>query len=212
MGSAVVQSTENDGIANTERVDETATDRTVPPIAVLRYPKPADLFVGIPQLKQLISPIPQEDESMAAFFRRLRSSTTPEDAVALVAFAIRPKMAIWWGYECARSLSEDLPDGDTEIMRAVAAWMNYSSPENRWLAMQKGLFAPAATPAVHLALAVGWSGGAIAPNDRARVPIWRCPNAVIAAIQKCLYTAGPQRRSVTLASFLDLGESLLGEV
>jgi len=192
--------------------DDLPGDRTVPPIAVLRYPTPTELYAGIPQVGQLISPIPHDDETMAAFFVRLRSSTTPEDAVALVAFAVRPKMAIWWGYECVRSLSDELPEGDADIMRAVAGWMNHSSPENRWLAMQMGLFAPSPTPAVHLALAVGWSGGPVAPNDRARVPVWRCPNAVIAAVQKCLYVAGAQRRSVTLASFLDLGESLLGEM
>ena len=59
-----------------------------------------------------------------------------------------------------------------------------------------------------LALAVGWSGGQIAPNDPAPVPIWRAPRSINSAVLSCLSKVDLDRRSVLLARFIDLSANL----
>lgn len=75
--------------------------------------------------------------------------------------------------------------------------------------MQAALYAPRRSPAVLLGLAVGWSGGPIAPNDTAPVPVYRTPGAINSAVLSCLAGADVRARSVHLARMIDLAGSLL---
>ena len=82
--------------------DETTKEpeeKTRPPVSALRYPTPHELFAAIPQIRALTQHRPRnEDETPEEFVERLRSSSTPEEAVTFTAFAAQPKMAIWWAY------------------------------------------------------------------------------------------------------------------
>ncbi len=192
-------------------VDDTgdgAIEKTQPPVSGLRYPTPSELFTAIPQIKKLVQHRPREDEDAMGFLGRLRSSTTPEESVTYAAFAARPKMAIWWGYECVRALPDELSDSDRELMEIVARWTTYPDNENRYAALRASLWETPRTPAVMLALAVGWSGGQIAPNDPAPVPIWRAPRSINSAVLSCLSKVDLDRRSVLLARFIDLSANL----
>ena len=192
--------------------DETDTgdepDKTQPPVTALRYPTPAELYKAIPQVVQMTQHRPREGEDGLDFLMRLRASTTPEEAVTFVSFAALPKMAIWWGYECLRLSGDELSAEDRAMMELVANWTNYPDNENRFRAMKAALFAPVRSPAVFLGLAVGWSGGPIAPNDNAQVPIQRMPRAVNSAVLSCLARADLQQRPVRLARFIDQAVSL----
>ena len=187
---------------------ETEPDKTQPPVTTLRYETPSELYRQMPQLAQLTQQRPRDEEDELEFLFRLRASTTPEEAVTFTAFAALPKMAIWWGYECLRLAGDDLVSEERQMMELVAHWTQNPENENRYRCMQMGLYAPVRYPAMHLCLAVGWSGGAIAPNDMAAVPPHRTPRAINTAVLSCLAKADLNARSVRLARFIDQAASL----
>ncbi len=191
---------------------EPERDKTKPPITRLRYETPSELYRAIPQVGQLTQHRPREEESVLDYLYRLRASTTPEEAITFTAFAALPKLAIWWGYECLRQASEDLSTDERQMMELVANWTQYPADENRFRAMQTGLYAPVRSPALYLCLAVGWSGGPIAPNDNAGVPPHRTPRAINTAVLSCIAQSDIQGRQVWLARFIDEAATLLNEL
>lgn len=183
-------------------------DKTQPPMSALRYETPFELYAAMPQLKQMTQHRPREEEEAVAYLERLAGSTTPEESVTYSAFAAVPAMAIWWAYECLRVASDEMSNADRELMEHVANWCSYSDAENRYRVMSRSLYAPQRTPAVFLGLAVGWSGGPIAPNDNGAVPAHRAPRAINSAVLSCLARAELQQRPVRLARFIDQASAL----
>lgn len=188
--------------------DDTEQDRTIPPLRALRFDRPVDLYKRIPEVGGFTKHRPTEDEDPLGFFERLRGSTTPEDALTYTAFATEPQVAINWGVESLRINLPDLPPDEKQLMSWISQWLDHPSSENRWRTMQVALFAPRRSPTVYLGLAVGWSGGALAPNDPVTLPEWRSPKAVNAAILRALGQVGLEHRSVCLARVLDLAAGL----
>lgn len=181
---------------------EAEPDKTQPPVSNTRFDTPFELYRDMPQVGQLTQHRPREDEDHIDFLHRLRASTTPEEAVTFTAFAVMPKLGIWWGYECLRLSGDDLTPEERQLMELVANWTQYPGNENRFRAMQRALYAPVRYPAVDLSLAVGWSGGQIAPNDPAGVPPHRSARAISTAVLSCLARADLQRRPIRLARFI----------
>ena len=188
--------------------DDTEQDRTIPPLRALRFDRPGDLYHEIPEVGGFTKHRPNDDEDPLGFFERLRASTTPEDAITYTAFATEPQVAINWGVNAIRMTLPDLPPDELQLMSWISQWLDHPSSENRWRTMQVALFAPRRSATVYLGLAVGWSGGALAPNDPVSVPDWRSPKAVNAAILRALGQVGLEQRSVCLARVLDLAAGL----
>ncbi len=183
-------------------------EKTRPPQVAMRFDTLADLYGAIPQLAEVTQQRPQPDEEAVHYLMRLRQSTTPEEAITFTAFAIQPKLAIWWGHECLRNMPDALTPLDRQMMELVAQWIGRPDTPVRHHVMREALWAPAKSPGVHLALAVGWSGGSIAPNDPAPIAPSRCPRAINTAILSCLAKADLSRRPIFLARFIDMAESL----
>jgi hypothetical protein len=192
----------------TTRTEKTNVDKTRPPVSALRYETPFELYAAMPAIKDLTQHRPREDEEALSFLRRLRSTTTPEEAVTYAAFAARPKMSIWWCYECLRTMPEELTNEDRALLELIAVWTTNPETENRYTVMKASLFAPRRTPSVLLGLAVGWSGNQIAPNDPAPVAPHRTPRAISSSVLSCLAKSNLQRRPIHLARFIDLAEAL----
>ena len=192
---------------NEERQEPDA-DTTQPPVSSLRYETPAELYAEIPQIATLTQNRPQEDEGNFDYLRRLSGSTTPEEAITFTSFAAHPKMAIWWAYECIRTTSDVMDQPDRHLMEKIANWISYTCDENRYEAIRNALWAPRRSPAVCLALAVGWSGGAIAPNDLAPVPQHKAPRAINAGLLSCIARSDFTNRSVQMARFIDQAATL----
>lgn len=184
------------------------SEQTMPPMRSLRYEGPTQLYQHIPEIKIFTKHRPLEHEDSLQYFERLRSSTTPEDAITYAAFAATPSVAIGWGVECVRINQPNLSPVDSQLAAAVLHWMETPCNETRWVTLQTALFAPRRSPLVYLGLSVGWSGGAMAPNDPVAVPIWRTPRAVNAAVLSSIAGLGLDQRSVSLARALDLAAGL----
>ncbi len=183
-------------------------EKTRPPRGLLRYPSAPELYLALPQVAELTQHRPREAETSIEYLVRLRSSTTPEEAVTFTAFAALPQMAIWWGYECLRLIPEALETRDRPYMEMVAAWTATPSQDLRHRLMREALYTHFRSPAVMLALAVGWSGGSIAPNDPAPVAQHRAPRSLNSAILSGLSRLDLSRRPIFLARFITMAEAL----
>ncbi|MEP4196410.1 MAG: hypothetical protein ABJL99_12330 [Aliishimia sp.] len=183
-------------------------DSTQPPLGALRFEMPQDLYAAIPQLSELTQKRPMADEDALDYLWRLRASTTPEEAVTYTAFAALPQMAIWWAHECLRLMPETLDQADLDMMENVGRWISAPNKDMRHQIMRQALWASKRSPAVMLGLSVGWSGGSIAPNDPANVPVSRSPKSINSAVLSSLAQAQLSRRSVLLAKIIDMAESL----
>lgn len=198
----------NQTIPPTALVRAEEAGSTQPPLGALRFDMPLDLYAAMPQLAELTQKRPIAEEDALDYLWRLRSSTTPEEAVTYTAFAALPQMSIWWAHECLRLMPETLDQADLETMEQVGRWVSAPGKDIRHEIMRRALWAPKRSPAVMLALAVGWSGGSIAPNDPASVPIYRAPKSINSAVLSSLAQAQLSRRSVLLAKIIDMAESL----
>lgn len=184
------------------------TDKTTPPRPSSRYDTPAELFAHLPQVHDLTQIRPRQGEDNLQFLARLRGSTTPEEAVTFTAFAALPTVAAGWGYECLRQMADHLSPLERPMMQDIAAWIANPTSNMRYKLMREALWAPSRSPSVLLGLAVGWSTGGPAPNDPLRPPPWRTPQAMNSAVLSCLARAELSRRSIYLARFINMAESL----
>lgn len=183
-------------------------DKTLPPASALRFDDPSELYAGMPKILKMTQHRPRPGERSEDYIRRLMDSRTPEEALTYIAFAALPKMAIWWAYECLRQSGDELTATERGMMDLVAAWTNNPDDDSRFRTMRNALYAPQVTPSVYLGLAVGWSGGPIAPNDPAPVPPHRAPRAVNSAVLSCLAKADLAQRGARLQRFVEQAASL----
>jgi len=188
--------------------EDADSDLTIPPMQTLRTDGPAQLYRDIPELASFTKHRPTEEEDPLGYLTRLKSSTTPEDAVTYSAFAVEPRAAIHWAAQSIRTILPDLSPDDLQLMSWVMQWLEHPTKENRWRTLQVALFAPRRSPVVYLGLAIGWSGGPLAPNDPSVPPKWRSSHAINAAVLGALAAGDPAYRSVNLARVLDLAAAL----
>ncbi|MGR3436507.1 MAG: DUF6931 family protein [Shimia sp.] len=183
--------------------------RTPPP--VLRHRTPAALYDAMPLLGARTLGRPAPDEDFTGYVARLHRGPTPEDAVTVAAFAFLPRDALAWGYDCVQSTIETLDEAhDTALLEDILTWMASPEPALRWRILSRALAAEHHSPLVHLGLAVGWSGGAVAPADPLPPPIWRMPDALNAALFSALAQSKAARRRAGLDRIVALAMPLFG--
>ena len=183
-------------------------DQTIPPQSTLRYDRPFDLYRGIPEIADFTRNRPKEEEDSLDYLERLRFSTTPEDGITFAAFAVEPRTSIQWGVNAIRIVTPEIPPDEVQLMSWIAQWIEHPNSDNRWRTLQVAMFAPRRSPAVYLGMAVGWSGGPLAPNDPVAMPSWRAPRAVNAAVLRSLGQISLNERSTNMARILDLAGGL----
>lgn len=190
-------------------MDDLNSEQTLPPTRAIRFDRVTELYAEMPEIERFFETLPFKDEGYRGFLERLRASETPEDAVTFTAFALQPKAGIRWGLDCVLSLVPDLSPEDTRLENCISEWLDDRSDEKRWKTMQAALFAPRRSAAVYLGLAVGWSGGPLAPNDLVTVPAWRSPRAISTAIMRAIGQTRTENRAAGLDFVLDRAAGLL---
>ncbi|MFD1881853.1 DUF6931 family protein [Paracoccus pacificus] len=183
-------------------------ERTRPPVLTVRAEFPSDLYRILPEISELTQQRPRLNESGLEYLLRLRSSTTPEEAVTFTAFAALPELAVNWGYECLRAMAEHLNPQERPLMEMIASWLSQPNTALRHRIARDALWATSRAPSVFLGLGVAWSGGSVAPNDPVAPPPYRAPRAINSAVLSCLARSDLNRRPIYLARFIDLAEPL----
>lgn len=185
-----------------------AEETTRRPRRSLRAGSPVEHFATLPRLPDLVKLRPLPDEDGVRFLARLRSSTTPEEAVTYTAFAAVPTDAAGWGYECLRLMADHLQPHERQMMEKIAGWLAAPTTRLRHDIMREALWSPTRGPSVLLGLAVGWSTGGPAPNDPEPAPAYKAPVAINSAVLSCLARGELAHRSQYLARILDMADTL----
>ncbi len=114
--------------------------------------------------------------------RKLSARHKFEDAITFCAYLLPRREAVWWGCGCARALLGDISASRAVI--AAEAWVYDPDDEHRRAALEIGKQGDNNDALNWLALAAGWSGGALAqpPQPLVPVPAYMTPRAVRIAI------------------------------
>lgn len=175
-----------------------------------RFSSARDIFAAFPSAERDIS-APPSDEPPLVFLERLRRGDTPEDAVSLLAYALGRREAVWWAAQSVRLMlgigvgQEDAP------LQAAESWVRDPDDLKRRDALRLGMGGNHRLATPWVALAAGWSGGNVGPNNHAVVPATpeMTPKAVRTGILVALATVTAHDRSSKLQSSVDLGIPLM---
>jgi hypothetical protein len=184
-------------------MDDLNSEPTLPPIRAIRFDTLDRLFDELPELNDFITDRPDSGEGYRAFLQRLRASATPEDAITFTAFALTPKAGVKWALDCILRLQPEQPWSDTQLMNWITAWLEDPQPDARWKTLELSLFTTPRSPMVQVGLAVGWSGGPLAPNDFVEMPAWRTPRVLSSAVLKALGQLPTDQRDAGTDYILD---------
>ena len=179
-------------------------------MSATRFSSARDLFAAFPTAGQDIS-APPGDEPPLVFLERLRHSSTPEDAVSLLAYALGRREAVWWAAQSVRLLARIAPGQEDAPLQAAEAWVRDPDDLRRRDALRLGMGGNHRLATTWVALAAGWSGGNIGPNAQAVVPATpeMTPKAVRTAILVALATVSARERRIRLQASIDIGMPLM---
>ena len=141
------------------------------------------LFETFPRSVTKIAAEPTE-EPPTIFLKQLSAQHKFEDAVAFCAYLLPRREAVWWGCRCVRALLRDIAASRARPINAAEAWVYDPSDENRRTALEVGKQGDNNDPLSWLALAAGWSGGALLAHPQFVVPVpaYMTPRAARIAI------------------------------
>lgn len=176
----------------------------------LRVQLGRQLFGTMPEIAADIVARPLEGEHVFDFSRRLRLGETPEEAISLMAFALQPRPAVWWGHECLKAAPEFLNDQDRAMMQICTDWVADPSETNRYTALNAGLHVAVRGPGGWLALAAGWASGSMAPQGLppALAPSFAMGRALNASVLTALARVPQDTRRRMLDHYVGMAEVL----
>lgn len=124
-----------------------------------RFPTMRDLYDEFPTLMNSAKLVPGNDEPVA-FVRRMADEGKLREAVAICAFLLRRREAVWWACQCLRS-KPGLAGPDDQAILAAEHWARAPSEEARDIAAKWGVAGDQADPTTWAAHAAGYSGGSV---------------------------------------------------
>ena len=189
---------------------DTTPPVTMEPAPGLRVQLGRQLFATMPEMAADFVARPGEGEHVFDFCRRLRLGETPEEAITLMAFALQPRPAVWWGHECLKAAPELLTDQDRDMLAICEAWVAEPTEPNRYIALDAGLHVSVRGPGAWLALAAGWASGSMAPEGLppALVPMFAIGRALNAGVLTALARVPQDMRRRMLDHYVGMAEVL----
>ena len=176
----------------------------------LHFQKAAELYDWVPQIVEDIATRPGAEVHCLHFVKQLAAGRTPEDSATLMAYALQPRQAVWWGHECLQAMPELLTDQDRAMMALIAAWVAEPDEEHRYAALDAGLAEQVRSPGGWLALGAGWSGGSMSGAGLPEVapPRYLMGRALNAGVHSGLARVPQDRRRRMLDYYVGIGEVL----
>src|SRR2546430_1764391 len=121
-------------------------------MTLIRFTTVRDLFEAFPAARDDIKAKPSDDPPLV-FMRKLIESETPEDAVALCAYMLPRREAVWWACKCVRALGGSRSGEEEQALRAAEYWVQEPGEERRREALRIGTDGSRDAPTSWLALA-----------------------------------------------------------
>lgn len=159
----------------------------------LRFPSARALFETFPEVAQKISVAPTE-QSPIHFLKALSSADKLPDAVTFCAYLLPRREAVWWACKSVRALSDQVAPDRAAGLLAAEAWVYEPDDVRRQAALDLGTNGETKNPATWLALAAGWSGGALSPRAQ-RPPYMTARAARLAVLTSVPRIPGPERNA-----------------
>lgn len=125
-----------------------------------RFATIRDLFEEFPTLAQSAKP-DSSDVAPVAHVRRLVREGRRREAVAICAYLLRRREAVWWSCQCLR-LRPGIVSEDNKALLAAEHWARTPSEEARDIAQKWGLSGDQTAPATWAAHAAGYTNGTMA--------------------------------------------------
>jgi uncharacterized protein DUF6931 len=127
----------------------------------IRFATVRALFESFPEALKNIGAEPT-DEPPIAFLARLAAEGKADHAVAVCAYLLPRREAVWWGCASVRTMLGDRLPKDIAGLVAAETWVQEPTEANRQAALAIGDKAASNEPLTWLALAAGWSSGTFA--------------------------------------------------
>jgi|GraSoiStandDraft_4_1057263.scaffolds.fasta_scaffold990661_2 hypothetical protein len=137
-------------------------------MSLIRFTTTHDLFEAFPAARDDIRAKPSDDPPLV-FMRKLIESETPEDAVAVCAYMLPRREAVWWACQCVRALGGARSSEEEQALKAAEDWVRDPGEERRREALRIGSEGSRNSPTSWLALAAAWSGGNMMPPGQPAV-------------------------------------------
>ncbi len=166
------------------------------------------VFAAVSRMEENVTTAPAGEMALD-FLRKRAQSETPEEAVSFAAYMLNPRLSVWWGHECLRSVPELLTENDQQMLDLAAHWVADPSENNRYHLLGETADLADTGPGGWIATAAAWSGGSLAPlgSEIVPPPVVLCGRAVQAGILTLVALAGEQR-SELLDRFVSMAEVL----
>lgn len=179
---------------------------------LLRYAMASDLMEGMPQLCEDIEARPQDpNQPTMEFAEELTTSETPEEALAVCAYALPARRGVWWGHECLMRVQDALTPRDTEFLQMAQEWVADPTEERRVTLVEAAY--PGEQPPLPgqwIALGAAWADGSMNPPDMPDVPAapHLSPTALHVGVLTALAVVDIESREATLGSFVKMARQL----
>ncbi|MBA4191481.1 MAG: hypothetical protein C0467_26170 [Planctomycetaceae bacterium] len=135
----------------------------------IRPPRPAQELVGDLKLSDDARKLLRPDMTVVDYFDALVKALHFPDAVRLVARAMTPKQAVWWGTLCIWATARPQPRTTEAAVHAVVKWLREPSDANRRAAGAAGTAVGSTTPAGLVATAAFLAEGSLATEGKPEV-------------------------------------------
>jgi hypothetical protein len=130
----------------------------------LRFQTVRDLYGAFPTAESDVG-VPSSNEDSLVFLRKRIGEAAWAPAIAYCAYLLPRREAIWWACQTLKLMLPSMQPHETQTLAVVDTWLRDPQDTNRRAALDRGNAGDPRLPATWLALAAGWSGGNIVPEE-----------------------------------------------
>jgi hypothetical protein len=134
----------------------------------IRFGTIGDVYEAFPALAEAVPP-GAEDEPPIDHVERLVREGRHGDAIAVFAFLLPRREAVWWGCRCVMSAGDVVEASDRRSWAIAANWVRSPDEQRRRAALEDGDTAAQSRPTTWLARAAAWSGGSMVLSETGTV-------------------------------------------
>lgn len=168
-----------------------------------RFPLAKDLYDTIPEIRDDLTARAGKEETLD-YIRKLLGSPIAEEAITFCAYLLPKREAVWWAFQCLKTLPEALGEHDHHMLELAENWVRNPGEDSRYRVLSPAMDAEQKTPGTWVALAAGWSGGSMLEPSQPAVepPAYLTPRAINAAILSSLAWVHAQHRQEAIEQFV----------
>ena len=171
----------------------------------LRFSTVKDLFDSFPSASADVGAA-EEGLNSLEFLRRLVRDEQWQPAISFCAYLLPRRVAVAWASRSVRRMMPAARPDEERMLGFAEAWVTEPEEPRRRKVLSSGMVGDTKSPATWVALAAGWSGGSIVPEEMGYAPA--DPEQTAKAVRVALFIAlsrvgSHERRPVMTACLQD---------